>query len=65
MQSAFAQAPLGAAVHDVPVDASKTPGYPLADESYGTRSQFETEVRKRFKTATPQSSWTLTPLEKG
>lgn len=65
MQSAFAQAPLGAVVHDVPVDASKTPGYPLADESYGTRSQFETEVRKRFKTATPQSSWTLTPLEKG
>ena len=32
------------------------------DESYGTRSQFETEVRTRYKTATPQSSWTFTPL---
>jgi len=40
-------------------------GYPLADESYGTRSQFETEVRRRFQTATPQSSWTMTPLEHG
>ena len=62
--SAFAQAPLGAGVHDVPADASKVQGYPLADESYGTRSQFETEVRRRFKTATTQSSWTMTPLEK-
>jgi len=52
-------------VHDVPADASKTPGYPLADESYGTRSQFETEVRRRFKTPTPLSSWTMTPLEAG
>ena len=49
--------------HDVPPDASKAPGYPLEDESYGSRSQFETEVRTRFKTATPQSSWTLTPLQ--
>ena len=39
-------------------------GYPLDDQSYGSRSQFETEVRTRFKTATPQSSWTMTPLEK-
>ena len=64
-RDASAQAPLGATVHDVPADASKTPGYPLADESYGTRSQFETEVRRRFKTATPLSSWTMTPLEAG
>lgn len=63
-RSARAEAPLGATEHEVPVDASKTPGYPLADESYGTRSQFETEVRRRFKTATPLSSWTMTPLEK-
>jgi sulfane dehydrogenase subunit SoxC len=54
--------PAGAVVHDVPADATKTPGYPLADESYGTRSQFETEVRRRFKTPTPLSSWTMTPL---
>jgi sulfane dehydrogenase subunit SoxC len=65
MQRAFAQAPLGATMHDVPADASRTQGYPLADESYGTRSQFETEVRRRFKTATAQSSWTMTPLEAG
>ena len=65
MHGALAQSPLGAVVHDVPDDPSKVQGYPLADESYGTRSQFETEVRKRFKTATPQSSWTMTPLESG
>jgi sulfane dehydrogenase subunit SoxC len=60
-----AQAPQTAGVHDVPADASKVQGYPLEDESYGTRSQFETEVRRRFKTATPQSSWTMTPLSSG
>ena len=63
-RSAFAAAPLGAIEREVPPDASKVQGYPLEDESYGSRSQFETEVRTRFKTATPQSSWTLTPLEK-
>ena len=61
---AFATVPLGAMELDVPPDASKVQGYPLEDQSYGSRSQFETEVRTRFKTATPQSSWTLTPLEK-
>ena len=65
VRAASAQAPLGSTAHEVPADASKTPGYPLADESYGTRSQFETEVRRRFKTATPLSSWTMTPLEAG
>ncbi|HEX6793373.1 MAG TPA: sulfite dehydrogenase [Casimicrobiaceae bacterium] len=64
-RTAAAQTPPATTVHDVPPDASKTPGYPLADESYGTRSQFETEVRRRFKTATPFSSWTMTPLEAG
>ncbi|MEO8937611.1 MAG: sulfite dehydrogenase [Burkholderiaceae bacterium] len=62
--AARAAAPPGAVEHEVPPDASKVQGYPLADESYGSRSQFETEVRTRFKTATAQSSWTLTPLEK-
>jgi len=61
----LAQVPQNNGVHDVPADASKVQGYPLADESYGMRSQFETEVRRRFKTATPQSSWTMTPLESG
>src|SRR6185437_7327105 len=52
-RGAFAAAPLGAVEHEVPADASKAQGYPLADESYGSRSQFETEVRTRFKTSTP------------
>ena len=65
MQSSHAAEALGAVVHDVPADATKVQGYPLADQSYGTRSQFETEVRERFKTATAQSSWSFTPLEKG
>src|SRR5665213_4089281 len=64
MQSRAA-VPLGSVEHEVPVDASKAQGYPLADESYGSRSQFETEVRVRFKTSNPLSSWTLTPLESG
>jgi len=63
--AARAAAPPGAVERDVPPDASRTQGYPLADESYGSRSQFETEVRTRFKTATPQSSWTFTPLQNG
>jgi sulfane dehydrogenase subunit SoxC len=56
-------APPGAVEHEVPPDPSKALGYPLADESYGSRSQFETEVRTRYKTATPYSSWTFTPLQ--
>jgi sulfane dehydrogenase subunit SoxC len=63
-RSARAAAPLGAVEHEVPPDPSKVQGYALDDESYGSRSQFETEVRTRFKTATPQSSWTFTPLQK-
>jgi sulfane dehydrogenase subunit SoxC len=39
------------------------PGYPLADESYGMRSQFEKSMRTRYKTATDLSSWTFTPLQ--
>ncbi len=62
-RAARSEPALGAVEHDVPPDASKVPGYPLADQSYGSRAQFETEVRTRFKTATPQSSWTFTPLD--
>ncbi len=60
---ARAAVPLGATERTVPADATKAPGYPLEDESYGSRSQFETEVRTRYKTATPLSSWSLTPLQ--
>jgi len=62
---AAAAAPPGAVLHDVPDDPSKVPGVPLADESYGSRSQFETAVRTRYKTSTPLSSWTFTPLQDG
>lgn len=55
----------GSTEHAVPADASREQGYPLEDTSYGSRSQFEAEVRRRFKTATAQSSWTMTPLEAG
>ena len=58
-------APSGSVQREVPADPSKVQGTPLADESYGLRSQFETEVRVRFATKTPESSWTFTPLEKG
>ena len=57
-------APLGSVERTVPADPSKVQGTPLADESYGLRSQFETEVRVRFNTKTAESSWTFTPLEK-
>ena len=59
-----AAAPLGAVARDVPPDSSKVQGYAIDDESYGSRSQFETEVRSRFKTITQQSSWTMTPLDR-
>jgi sulfane dehydrogenase subunit SoxC len=55
--------PSADAVHDVPDDPSKVPGYPMADESYGARSQFEKSMRSRYKTATDLSSWTFTPLQ--
>jgi len=61
--AARAAAPPGAVERPVPADPAKVPGYPLEDESYGARSQFETEVRQRYKTATPLSSWTFTPLQ--
>ncbi len=60
---ARADVPPGALERPVPADASRTPGEPLADTSYGSRSQFETAVRTRFRTATPLSSWTMTPLQ--
>src|SRR4051794_40097255 len=44
-RSAGGAAPPGAVEQDVPADPSKALGYPMADESYGSRSQFETEVR--------------------
>ncbi len=34
------------------------------DNGYGSRSQFEAEARWRYPTATQESSWTMTPLDK-
>ena len=50
----------------VPDDPAKIQGRLTNDDGgYGSRSQFETEVRWRFPTATRESSWTMTPLESG
>ena len=58
-------APPGAAHYDVPDDPTKVQGRPVAgDGGYGTRSQFETEVRRRYPTPTEYSSWSMTPLER-
>jgi sulfane dehydrogenase subunit SoxC len=58
-----AAVPPGAVAHPVPPDPSKALGVPLPEEGYGLRSQFETSVRTRYKTSTPYSSWTFTPLQ--
>src|SRR5271168_838269 len=68
--SSFAQAaddttPPGAIHFDVPADPTKEQGRPVAgDGGYGSRSQFETEVRWRYPTANPYTSWSMTPLDK-
>jgi sulfane dehydrogenase subunit SoxC len=50
----------------VPDNPTKVQGRLTGDDGgYGTRSQFETEVRWRFPTPTKESSWTMTPLEHG
>ncbi len=61
-----AAAPAGAVERHVPADPTKEQGVPTNDDGgYGSRSQFETEVRWRFRTPTKESSWTMTPLEHG
>ena len=65
-RAAQAAAPAGAINREVQLDATKVPGTPLGEDGgYGTRSQFETEVRTLYPNATTLSSWTMTPLEKG
>jgi sulfane dehydrogenase subunit SoxC len=59
------QAPPGAQHFDVPADPTKEQGRPVAgDGGYGSRSQFETEVRTRFPTPNEYTSWSFTPLQK-
>ena len=59
------KAPPGAVAYDVPQDPTKEQGRAVAaDGGYGTRSQFETEVRVRFPTPNEYTSWSMTPLDK-
>jgi sulfane dehydrogenase subunit SoxC len=57
--------PPGAVWRDVPEDPTTVPGTPIGEDGgYGSRSEFETEVRWRYPTPTTISSWTMTPLDK-
>lgn len=59
------RAPPGAVAYDVPADPTRQQGRPVAgDGGYGTRSQFETEVRQRFPTPNEYTSWSFTPLDR-
>ncbi len=63
---AGAAAPPGAVERAVPTDPTRVQGTPTNDDGgYGSRSQFESEARWRFGTPTKESSWTMTPLERG
>jgi len=60
------QAPPGAELNPVPDDPTSVQGRPVLDDGgYGSRSQFESEVRWRYPTASVQSSWSMTPLASG
>jgi sulfane dehydrogenase subunit SoxC len=64
-RAADPKAPPGAEYFEVPPDSTKQLGRPVAgDSGYGSRSQFETEVRWRFPTANEYTSWSMTPLDK-
>lgn len=63
---AAAEAPPGAIEYDVQPDPTKEQGRTiLDDDGYGSRSQFENEVRWRYPTASLDSSWSMTPLASG
>ena len=65
VRAADRKAPPGAVWRDVPDDPTRVPGTPIdEDGGYGSRSEFETEVRWRYPTPTTISSWTMTPLDK-
>ncbi len=64
-QAADQKAPPGAFHFDVPADPTKEQGRAVAaDGGYGSRSQFETEVRWRYPTPNDLTSWSMTPLDK-
>lgn len=63
--AAAAEPTPGAIMRTVPEDATKVQGVGVSadDGGYGTRSQFETELRQRYSTKTAESSWSFTPLQ--
>ncbi|MGJ4948711.1 sulfite dehydrogenase [Bradyrhizobium sp. HKCCYLS20291] len=63
--AADTNAPPGAQRFEAPADSTKEQGRPTAaDGGYGSRSQFETEVRQRYPTPNENTSWTFTPLDR-
>ncbi|WP_258869719.1 sulfite dehydrogenase [Paracoccus thiocyanatus] len=63
---AAAQAPPGAIEYPVQPDSTKEQGRVILDDGgYGSRSQFENELRWRYPTDSLDSSWSLTPLAAG
>jgi sulfane dehydrogenase subunit SoxC len=64
-RAADQKAPPGAQYFSVPADPTKELGRTVAvDGGYGSRSQFESEVRWRYPTANEYTSWSTTPLDK-
>ena len=47
----------------VPQDPTKVAGRPIANMSYGLRSPFETETRRRGVSPNNFTAWSMTPLE--
>ena len=57
------KAPPGATLHDVAEDPTKELGRAvMSDGGYGSRSQFETEVKTLAPNPSPITSWSFTPL---
>lgn len=64
--AAQAEAPPGAVEYHVQPDSTKEQGRLILDDGgYGSRSQFENELRWRYPTASLDSSWSMTPLASG
>ncbi|KGJ12075.1 sulfite dehydrogenase (plasmid) [Paracoccus versutus] len=63
---ARAEAPPGAIEYPVQPDPTREQGRMILDDGgYGSRSQFENEIRWRYPTASLDSSWSMTPLASG
>lgn len=66
VRPARAEAPPGAIEYPVQPDPTREQGRVILDDGgYGSRSQFENEIRWRYPTASLDSSWSMTPLASG